>query len=360
MAPQQPTRSSERQIVARPVGDLLLDPMNPRLSLDANSGQETILRKLYNEEALDELAMSFARNGYFWEEPLVAVPATQSNGKYTVVEGNRRLGAIKLLLDKRLQKKLGVTDFPELPTERVPEFHAVPTVLYGSRDEVVPYLGFRHITGVKTWDPYAKARYIANLVESGRAISEIEEAIGDSGRTVKKLYQAFVVHRQIRDDLDIDDKDLRDNFSLLEVALGQQSIKKRLGIPRELPNSRIDRIVPNEELEKLGEMVSWIYGNKAHGQTRIISDSRQISSRLAPVVADEDSYQYLHKTRDLEGAYERSGGERQFLLRQLTSARRSVERALGIVPLYRGSEEVVAEIGRLETLMKSLAREAQA
>jgi len=346
------------QIVERRIEDLLLDPLNPRLGLEANVRQDTILQKLYRSEALDELAMSFARNGYFWEEPLVVVPASVA-GKSTVVEGNRRLGAIKLLLDEQLQRRLDVTDFPKLSKRSADELRIVPTVLYNTRAEVVPYLGFRHITGVKTWDTYAKARYVANLIDEGRKISEIEEAIGDSGRAVRKLYQAFVVHRQIRDDLDIEDKEVRQNFSLLEVALGQQPIKALLGIPRQLPSGRTESVVSDRKLSQLRELVSWIFGDTKRGVSRIISDSRQIPQRLAPVVADDESLQYLRKTRDLEGAYERSGGERQFLLRQLSSASRAVERALGIMPLYRKSEDVVAEIGRLETLVGALVKETR-
>lgn len=109
---------------------------------------------MYNEEALDELALSFARNGYFWEEPLVVVPSGKSDDKFFVVEGNRRLAALKLLTDATLRKKMGVSDFPDVSPERAKELQSVPTVTYPSRDSIVPYLGFRHVTGVKTWEPF--------------------------------------------------------------------------------------------------------------------------------------------------------------------------------------------------------------
>src|SRR5262245_24532995 len=100
-----------REIVPRPVADLRLDPENPRLALETGATQLAILKAMYANEALDELALSFARNGYFWEEPLVIVPASERS-KFVVVEGNRRLAALKLLLNSQLRERIGVTDFP--------------------------------------------------------------------------------------------------------------------------------------------------------------------------------------------------------------------------------------------------------
>ncbi len=46
----------------------------------------------------------------------------------------------------------------------------VPTLVYPrAPDEITPYLGFRHITGVLEWRPYQKGRYVAQLVEEGNA-----------------------------------------------------------------------------------------------------------------------------------------------------------------------------------------------
>jgi hypothetical protein len=361
-----PTRQTDPEqkpaiprIVERPVEDLLLDPENPRLALEVRTSQDAILERLFIDEALEELAVSFVRNGYFWEEPLVVVPGPKGGEQFIVVEGNRRLAALKLLLNPSLRKKLRVTNFPEAPAARLKELTEVPTVTYPSRDRIVPYLGFRHITGVKKWEPYAKARYIDSLLRSGVTIEQIEESIGDNARTVRKLYQSYVVYRQIEDDLEMDTKEVRSNFSLLEVALGQQPVKELLGIPRQLPRARTETVVQSESLPALREVVSWVYGDPKNGHLRVIADSRQIPQRLAPVIGNEEALEYLRKTRDLEAAYERSGGERQYYLKQLTAAGRAVERALGVAPLYKGDEEIVSQVERLFTQVQSLAREAR-
>lgn len=346
-------------IVWRDISTLQLDPLNPRIIVPPNASQNDILRVLYETEALDELVLSLAMNGYFPEEPVVVVPHAKFADKFVVVEGNRRLAALKILLEPIIRKKLGAIDLPTLSPTESTQLQEIPTVLYQTRDEVVPYLGFRHITGIKTWDPFAKARYISELINSGRPISEVEETIGDSSRTVKKLYQSYLVYQQIISDIGLDGSLVRRNFSLLEVTLSQQPIKKLLGIPRSLPAEKTDTIVSDTKLEALREVVSWIFGDSEKGQDRIITDSRQIPRFLAPVVADSDALEHLRNTRDLEGAYEYSGGEVQYLIKQLQNARRALQRALGVLPLHKEDAEVNAEIERLEKLFSAIRPESK-
>ncbi len=150
MAPA-PRSKEPREIVRRRVSDLLLDPENPRIFVRKSTSQARVLKYLFENEALEELALSFSRNGYFTEEPIVVVPGGQR--RFIVVEGNRRVATLKILLDPQLRKRLGAENWPVLSAKRLRSLQQVPTVKYGSRSDVVPYLGFRHITGAKTWDP---------------------------------------------------------------------------------------------------------------------------------------------------------------------------------------------------------------
>ena len=55
--------------------NLHLDPLNPRLPEDIQGkSEEDINYALYRFFDVDELAYSMAENGYFDEEPLVAIP----------------------------------------------------------------------------------------------------------------------------------------------------------------------------------------------------------------------------------------------------------------------------------------------
>ena len=333
------------------VNDLRLDPRNPRIIVDPSASQETLARYLYERESLDELVMSFVENGYFPEEPLVAV-VDKDTSEYVVVEGNRRLATLKLLLDSGLRETVGVAGWPNLTKEQRSRLDPVPVVIYDDRAQVLPFLGFRHITGAKKWGPFQKARFVAQLVEEGFDLGTIEELIGDSTQAVKKLYQQFTVFEQIRQDTDLDTEAIRQRFSLMEVTLGQRPIKDHLGLPRGLPSGRDPNPVPAENLDELAETVEWVFGTS--DRAPVVTESRDISQRLAKVVASEEALTRLRDTRDLELAYELTDGEQVSLLRNLTRAERILRDAAGLVPLFASDHEVQRAIERLATMADAL------
>src|SRR5260370_37244249 len=103
------SQESRGAIVWRDVEILDLDPANPRITVSADARQPDLIDYMYRYEALGELAASLARNGYFAEEPLVIVPSSVA-GRFVVVEGNRRLAALKILLNQTLRERLRIGD----------------------------------------------------------------------------------------------------------------------------------------------------------------------------------------------------------------------------------------------------------
>src|SRR5262245_25723208 len=84
------------------VDELMLDPLNPRLGRSntrPDLPQSKIL-DLMKDWNLDELAISFIDSG-FWPQEAVLVVKQRLYGKQAlvVVEGNRRLAALKFLKD---------------------------------------------------------------------------------------------------------------------------------------------------------------------------------------------------------------------------------------------------------------------
>ncbi|WP_103663511.1 ParB N-terminal domain-containing protein [Microbacterium sp. CJ77] len=333
------------------VDELTLDTRNPRLVTAAAPSQKSLLRQLYEQESLDELAQSFVDNGYFAEEPLVVV---KENGEWVVVEGNRRLATLKLLLDESLRADLKVDGWPELSIAQRDRIVEVPCVKYDNREEVFPFLGFRHITGAKKWAPFQKARFIAQLIDAGRSLDEVEDLIGDNSQTVKKLYQDYIVFNQIKTELDMPERPIRDRFSLLEVTLGQRPIKAFLGIPKTLPKQATDKLVPEEKLDALEEVVGWVFGTPSRAP--ILLESRAISNRLAPVLASSEATDRLRSTGDLESAYEYSAGEKEFLLKKIQSAERAIRDVSGLVSVYLEDPDVVRGVSRLIQLAQGLEK----
>ncbi|WAA66736.1 ParB N-terminal domain-containing protein [Microbacterium oxydans] len=341
---------TKRSLEYLPVAELLLDTRNPRLVTSGTPTQEKLMRLLYETESLDELAASFADNGYFAEEPLVVVP---DESGWVVVEGNRRLTTLKILLSSKARASLGIKDWPELTPAQRSALELVPCVKYEKREDVFPFLGFRHITGPKKWAPFQRARFIAQLIDDGKDLSEIEDLVGDTGQTVKKLYQDYVVFEQVKKDLDLPERPIRERFSLLEVTLGQRSIKTFLNIPRRLPVERVDALVPDDHLDQLEEVVTWVFGSEETAP--VISDSRAITNRLAPVLASETATAYLRKTGDLEAAYEFSDGEKAYLLKRVQSAERALRDVASLISIYRTDDDIVSGVARLAQVVEGLS-----
>ena len=81
------------------VSDLTFDVKNPRLpefGLTINSSEAAVARVLWDAMDVRELVMSIAASGFFRHEPLIVA---REDGKNIVIEGNRRLAAVRVLID---------------------------------------------------------------------------------------------------------------------------------------------------------------------------------------------------------------------------------------------------------------------
>ena len=355
-----------------PVANLFLDSENPRLPEEAQGKKEAeILDVLYREFSLDELADSMAQNGYFDEEPLVAIPqnlpksltkaavgsneflAFISNKEtlFTVVEGNRRLATIKLLLDNELRKKFHIQHWPILSEAVRGDLSVLPVIVYLRRSDVVPYLGVRHIVGIQKWDSYAKARYIAKMIENGISISDIESQIGDKTGTLIKNFICFKLLNQASNEFAFDLAGAKDDFSLLLLAIGQGDIKRFLGMPIKLRDTDPNMPVPTEKVGNMKDLILWIFGN---GKTRpVIRESRDITNYLSHIVASADAIEYLKKSNDILGAYDRTDGEEKMVLKYLNAATLKLESVLSVVHRHK-TPEVLAQVKTCEEAVKAI------
>ena len=282
-----------------PVSSLLLDIENPRLppSQKALSQVEllTLIVRLYS---VTELMDSFAINGYFDEEPLVGVPAKGDPPKLIIVEGNRRLAALKLLLEPSLATQLVDSasgrplrvNMPKLSDGRRKELQQVPVRVYEEgRSAVLAYLGYRHITGVKRWDSYAKARYVYQLVNEGNDLADIQQRIGDQHETAPRLLRAYLVWEQAVSHSIIPQRNGHSPpFSYLFTALTFRPMLTYLGLAAQ----GSPQPVPQKKLSELREIATFLYGDTDSGRKAAIEESREIKL-LAQAVSSKVALERL-------------------------------------------------------------------
>ena len=78
--------------------DLKLNLQYPRLPKSKQGIDEgEVIKFMLLESATLELMMAIGENDFFAGEQLLVVPDEEDEGKYIVIEGNRRLTAVKLL-----------------------------------------------------------------------------------------------------------------------------------------------------------------------------------------------------------------------------------------------------------------------
>ena len=173
-----------------------LNSKNPRLTdlaLSKNPTQGEILEALWTRMAVDEVALSIAENGFYRHEPLYAA---RESGKLVVVEGNRRLAAVKLLRDEKLRTQVKAAGLPIISAATKKTLETLPVIVCG-RDELWSFLGFKHINGPQAWESYPKAHYIAWVHNQLKIpLEEIARRIGDKHSTVARLDDALMVLEQ--------------------------------------------------------------------------------------------------------------------------------------------------------------------
>jgi hypothetical protein len=386
-------RGNRRPQLDIPIELIDLDPLNPRIVAYTNGrkdlSQFDLTSILYEYFDTQTVAMSLVANGYFDEEPIIIVPnrlpdsfdfdsfddpdelANELNKmvelgliRFTVIEGNRRVSTIKILLNKDLRDKLKIEkSYPNLTSpEVIEDIRTIPCIIYSKREDVSTYLGVRHIAGLLKWEAFAKAAYvnetIENEIKNGTedvlAVKKVQEIVGDRSDTIRKQYVAYKLFLEARDDIDFDVKPLVNNFSLVTVLYNSPGIRQYLNVNSYSKVNLKERIVPIENLKAFENVLTWIFGNTKTGELPILTDSRNITNKLSYIVNSESARNYLIKYRDLDGAFEHTNGEKEFLSKNLTKAARAIQTSLQFAFKYKSDEDLLQQVNELEELLKAL------
>lgn len=344
--PPRPTGKPARLFVSQ----LLLDAHNPRLAAEESTrSQEELVRFLWNEMAVDEIAFSIAKNSFFEEERLFVIPQRASEPdsdtkKYVVVEGNRRLAAVKILLDDALRQDIGATELPTLSQTDREKLEKLPVSVYTSREELWQYFGFRHINGPKAWDPYSKAVYIAEVHEKyKKPLAEIAESIGDRHSTVQRLYRGLKLLEQAESQGVWDREDRatqRLSFSHLYTAAAQPEFQKFLGIFDR--DSLKPHPVPSKHRSQLQELMVWLYGSKSKSKAPLVVSQNPDLNRLRAVIAHRKGLDAIRAGYPLERAFTISIGDQLRFREALTRAKEELQQAKATVTTgYKGETDLV-------------------
>ena len=312
-----------------PTSELLLDPINPRLGeygIKENATQTDLVKVLWEKMAVEELAMSIAYNGYFEHEPLLVEP--NAKGELVVIEGNRRLAAVKLLLDADFRKTLKATDLPKIDAARKSEISELP-VIRTTREGVWRYLGFKHVNGPSTWGSYAKAQYVALVHNKYNVpLEEIAKQIGDYNCTVLRMYRGLMVIEQAEREKIFDRGNIAKNdfyFNYIYTGIDYPGIRKFLSLDGDKIASK--NPIPRKKIKNLKLLCEWLYGNETQSKPSLIKSQNPDLKKLDEILLSEAGVQALTDGLPLSVAHDISLGDERLFRQALQQAKQALQKA---------------------------------
>lgn len=161
------------------VASLHLDSKNPRLGRETLSrAPREIIQHLFEHDKALDVAESIATRGFFPNEPLLAVV---EDNRTVVIEGNRRLAALKALREPGLLEGLLERQVERL-NRRITDLQSiarVPVTIAPSRRATDRQIAGRHIgTPVLAWRAENRASFILEKLEEGYNNDDLRDELG--------------------------------------------------------------------------------------------------------------------------------------------------------------------------------------
>lgn len=221
------------------IPDLLLDDNNPRLDAQGRSQKELLAEVVANQgDKIIVLARHIAQNG---TNPLdrIGVIRSKEKGRYIVIEGNRRIAALKLLHHQALVDEVASSSFArrfkaacrgaEPPSQ-------VDVVIFSSREEGDPWIRLRH-TGENEG---------GGIVPWGAL--EVERYHQRSGKTSPALHVVDWFESSTKGEAEFEDLRSKLPFTTLKRLLDDKTFRKSIGL--HIEGSNVSALYPSDEILK--------------------------------------------------------------------------------------------------------------
>jgi hypothetical protein len=287
----KPTLPDSRLVYVSP-DQLEFDQDNPRFGgMLSGKNQEELQNAIFGEPYYaSELVDSLLENGFIDYEPLIV---RRKGDKFIVVEGNRRLAAVRYIRLNRDRyphrksdlDKIPVLIFPETPGEQ-------------QENAMRVYLGVRHLLGFREWPPISKAIFLDRESKSKGGLDQIIKEV----RITKQQARRFLVPYRLLRKAELTFPPGED-FWVLGEALARTGVKDFLQLDVD-PNTLEVRSFHKKNLLQL---MDDLYGGRIPGSrrrdvaTRKVKDTRDLSL-FAKVLSSEKARAYLHVGKGLQEA----------------------------------------------------------
>jgi len=253
------------------LSDLLLDPENPRLPEQASqvTNQVSIIEAMVKAQGkkLTALATSIVSNGYNPSELPIVVPVVGTK-QFTVMEGNRRVTALKLLSTPSLLPNSTSRAVARAIRELSKKYLTTPVnslacAVYETREEAYPWVELRHNgerggAGIVPWGSRERDAFAAR--RSGKKSPQLQvlDLVIQAGRlspeAVEKLPDIAITN--------------------LGRLIGTAHVKTKLGIAVEKDGTVTTKFNEEEVINGLTRLVNDVILNLSVNDIRSVEDRR--------------------------------------------------------------------------------------
>lgn len=243
-----------------PLAQIYLDPNNPRFSeddrpkvsdehIDQKGLQGELMSKMEINYAVDRLKDSMENNGYLPIDRIVVREFKEE--KYVVLEGNRRITAAKRLIQQDKDGDIELTDEVRKTIENI------PSLIYYGRDEDAAWVfqGLRHISGIKDWSAYNKAKLLVDqMEEKDLNYTEAGKIFGISAWAAAQRARGYYGYLEAKNHRDFHNDVNTKSFPYFQELFGRSNVALKEDW---LEWDDEDKDFKNEE--NFAEFLSWLY-----------------------------------------------------------------------------------------------------
>jgi len=277
------------------LNNLYFDPDNLRYDFDFDfikitneriknkSNQLRAYKALKND--INELVKSIISNDFIYNEMIIVKKIDDEN--YKVIEGNRRLAALKTI-----EEDYHTDDLKPNLKSIIEEGLKVNEVSDIEYDEDI-LMGMRHVTGVKTWGGFSKAKLVVKLKDDkGMEFEEITSRLGGRVSDIKKRYFSYKLLNKMVSEGYADD-DVSEYFTLFYEALGKPDFRNFLGWDEE----KIE-FTNTQNAERFYSWITPAYNEEGKELPVIITNPTSLR-QVAKVLSEDDVLSLMEEQRDV-------------------------------------------------------------
>lgn len=249
-----------------PLTSIFLDPNNPRFTeaawdyipeVDWNKEdvQEAAQRRLVGDFGIEKLRMNMEVNGFLTIDRVIVKKFGE--GKYVVLEGNRRICAAKMISEIAL-------DGSTVSASVLRSLINIPCMEYIGTDTDAAWVfqGLRHISGIVEWSAFNKAKLLVEQMEKeGLSLTQVGRRFGLTPHGAGQWVRGYSAFNQGRDSSDhINEVDER-SYPYFQELFGRSSAALREWLEWN------DELYKFENKLNLDEFISWLYPRFDHDES---------------------------------------------------------------------------------------------